>query len=265
MVVVLKVFGSTNLCLVVIFFACLSAAAFGQMYGDPSLARPDTTKQDTVQAIILEEAAPEIPPGPSALDLAKLWTRRLLFRGVLNTNHIGAFAEYQLTNWSHATGSAGPIQFYLKVVYLGPVIFLGQDAEWVQASVRVLGEADERVLFDFLLPVAGKRGLPLRVLLKEGSEPLREISFALPAGSADYDALDNPRDVGEELIELSHGKYYCSHFRGSGDNGAEVHLFLSPEVNPYGVVVMGYGAAGITLIRKGADATPLLEVPPPPR
>lgn len=254
----------STLTVFVIILVFFSGVAFGQMYGDPSLVRPDTAKQDTVQAIILEEAVPEVAPGPPAADLAKRWTRRLLLRGVLNTNHIGAFAEYQLTDWSLATGSGGPIRAYLKVVYLGPIIFLGEDAEWVQVSVRVLGEVDKRVAFDFLLPTSAEQFLPLRTLVREEGQALREISFALPAGRADYDALDNPRDVGEETVELSHGKYYCGHFRGSGEDGAPVDLFLSPEVSPYGIVVMGYGDEGLTLIRKGADATPLFDVPPPP-
>jgi len=141
---------------------------------------------------------------------------------------------------------------------------MGQDAEWVQASVRVFGEQDTRILFDFLFPSRNKREAPLRTLVKEEGQPLREVSFALPAGTPDYDAMDNPRDIGEKLVELSHGKYLCRHFRGSGDGGAEVHLFLSAEVNPYGIVVMGYGDEGLTLIRKGSDATPLLDIPLPP-
>ncbi|MFH1010382.1 MAG: hypothetical protein V1784_04005 [bacterium] len=250
--------------LALLFCLCIASAACGQMYGDPSLVRPDTSLSDTAEAIILEEAVPETLAGPSAFEQAKLWTRRLLLRGVLNTNHIGAFAEYQLTDWSLVSGSMGPVRLNLKVVYLGSASFMGQEAEWVQASVRVFGETDTRILFDFLFPSRDKREAPLRTLVKEEGQSLREISLALPAGAPDYDAMDNPRDIGEKLIELSHGKYSCRHFRGAGDNGAEVHLFLSPEVNPYGVVVMGYGDEGLTLIRKGADATPLLDVPPPP-
>jgi hypothetical protein len=248
-----------------LFFIMISSAAWAQMYGDPSLVKPDTMKQDTIQPIIVEEAPPEVTPGPPAVDLAKLWIRRLMLRGVLNTNHIGAFAEYQLTKWSLLTGSAGPIRAYLKIVYLGPTMLLGEDVEWVQATARILGAVDKRVAFDFLVSADDTQALPLRTLMKEDGGALREISLALPQGTPDYDALDNPRDIREETVELSHGKYFCGHFRGSGDDGARVDLYLSPEVNPYGIVVMGYGDEGLTLIRKGADATPLLDVPPPPR
>jgi len=242
----------------------LSSAAFGQMYGEPGLVRPDTTKRDTTAAIVIEEAASETSAEPSSFESAKLWMRRLLVRGVLNTNHIGGFAEYQLTDWSSAAGSMGPIRLNMKVVYLGSTLFNGQDAEWVQAVVRVFGESDKRIAFDFVLPSNKERSLPLRALVKGESEPLREISFAASSSGLDYDAMDSPRDMGEAVVELSHGKYLCHHFRGSGDNGELVDLFLSSEVKPYGVVVMGYGSEGLTLVRKGADATPLLEVPPPP-
>jgi hypothetical protein len=242
----------------------LSSVAFGQMYGDPGLVRPDTTKKDTTAAIIPEEAAPETSAESSSLELAKRWIHRLLTRGVLNTNHIGAFAEYQLTDWSPTAGSMGPVRLNLKVVYLGPASFMEQDAEWVQATVSVFGESDRRIAFDFVLPSDKEHSLPLRTLAKEEEQPLREISFAASSGGLDYDAIDSPRDIGEEVVELSHGKYLCHHFRGSGDNGELVDLFLSSEVKPYGIVVMGYGDEGLTLVRKGADATPLLDVPPPP-
>jgi hypothetical protein len=258
--------GRNALCFMFAFLFCLlvTGTAFGQMYGDPGLARPDTSKQDTTQAPILEEAPPETVATTSPYNLAKLWTRRLLLRGVLNTNHIGAYAEYQMTDWSLAGGSMGPVELNLKVVYLGPVSFMGQDADWVQVSALVLGETDTKIIFDFLLPSGDKHEGPLRSLAEEEGHPVREISFALPAGAPDYDALDNPRDIGEKLVELSHGKYPCRHFVGSGDNGEQVDLFLSPQVDPYGIVVMGYGDQGLTLTGKGSDATPLLDVPPPP-
>jgi hypothetical protein len=234
------------------------------MYGDPGIARPDTTKRDTTEVVVPEEAAPETAAEPSSFESAKLWVRRVLERGVLNTNHIGGFAEYQLTDWSLVSGSMGPVRLNLKVVYLGPASFMEQDAEWVQATVLVFGESDRRIAFDFVLPSDKEHSLPLRTLAQEEGAPLREISFAASPGGLDYDAIDSPRDIGEELVELSHGKYLCHHFRGSGENGELVDLFLSSEVKPYGIVVMGYGDEGLTLVRKGADATPLLDVPPPP-
>lgn len=243
----------------------LSSVAFGQMYGDPGLVRPDTSKKDTTAATVLEEPVPTTAGEHSPFELARRWIRRVMVRSVLNTNHIGGFAEYQLTEWSPAAGSMGPIRLNMKIVYLGSVVFTGQDAEWVQAVVRVLGESDRQITFDFVLPSDKQHRLPLRALVKEEGEPLREISFAASSSGLDYDAIDSPRDSGEELVELSHGKYLCHHFRGSGENGEPVDLFLSSEVKPYGVVVMGYGDEGLTLVRKGADATPLLEVPPPPR
>ncbi len=248
----------------VIILTLLTATAFAQMYGDPSPIRPDTTKQDTLQENIPQEIVIEPALADESLDWAKLWARRLLLRGILNTNIIGAWAEYQLTDWSLVRGSHGPIKLYLKIVYLGPILFLGEDAEWVQASVRVLDKMDKRLKFDFILPSSEGSALPVRALVKQEGEELREISFALDTKHVDYDALDNPRYVEEKIVELSHGKYTCGHFRGSGDDGARVELFLSPDVSPYGVVVMGYGTQGLTLIHKDTDATPLLDVPPPP-
>ncbi|MBU1935922.1 hypothetical protein KKG05_00855 [bacterium] len=248
----------------VIIFTLLTSVAFAQMYGDPSPIRPDTTKQDTLQESTTQEAIIEPPPKDESLEWSKLWARRLMLRGILNTNIIGAWTEYQLTDWSPERGSQGPIKLYLTVVYLGPILFLGEDAEWVQASVRVLDKMDKRLQFDLILPASEGSALPVRALVKEQGKDLREISFALDTKHVDYDALDNPRYVEEKVIELSHGKYTCGHFTGSGDNGARVELFLSPDVSPYGVVVMGYGTQGLTLIHKGTDVTPLLDVPPPP-
>jgi hypothetical protein len=242
-----------------------SSTAFAQMYGDPALVRPDTAKHDTAAAVIPQEIAPETQAATLPFDLAKLWIRRVLLRGVLNTNQIGGLAEYQLTDWSPESGSMGPIKLSMKVVYLGSADFNGQDAEWVQAVVMVFGETDKRIAFDFVLPTDKQRSLPLRALAKEDDAPLREISFAVSSNSLDYDATDNPSDMSEEVVELSHGKYLCHHFRGSGANGEPVDLFLSSEVKPFGIVVMGYGNQGLTLIRKGADATPLLEIPTPLR
>jgi len=109
----------------------------------------DTIITDTLEVVepegqldtnYVRPARTDADPDAMVVAKANLWIRRLLFRGWLDTSHIGAFARYQLTSWSPGIGSYGPIDARITVYYLGPTAWLGNDAEWLQVAVQTLNE-----------------------------------------------------------------------------------------------------------------------------
>jgi hypothetical protein len=213
-------------------------------------------------------AADEDKPKQTSIDevrtLANQWVRRLLFRGWLDTSHIGAWAEYQITGWNENTGSFGPVEARITVYYLGSTVWLGKDAEWVQVSFHNMDEEETQIDYDLILPAREKIDEVYRALYRIDQNEIQTTTFVLPEGEMDYDKEDQPHDAGDREIKLYVGTFETQIYAGSGTNGAVVYTFRSHELPPLGVVVLGYGGKALTVTSRGASAKPRMNVPPPP-
>jgi hypothetical protein len=195
---------------------------------------------------------------------ANEWLKRMLYRGELNATEIGAYAEYQLTAWDEKVGSYGPVEARLTVSYLGSSEWMGRDAEWLQAVFQTVDAEPTTVEYDLIVPSSSQIKHVDRALYRVNDGDLKELSFAAEPGQVDYDAADNPVEEGVEQIRLYTGTYDVEKFRGSGATAAKVLIYRSKDVPPLGIVRLGYGDEGLTLTDTGSDATPRLDVPPPP-
>jgi hypothetical protein len=198
------------------------------------------------------------------LKQSNTWLRRLLFRGWLDTSHIGAFMSYQLTAWSPSIGSYGPVEARVTIYYLGPTEWMGKDAEWLQAAVQMLSEESRLVEYDLIVPSRSKITEIYRLLYRVDRGEVKSGSLDLPATVMDYDKLDDPIDEGLEDLEFYSGIYQTHLYHGSGSNGAEVYIYRADKMPPLGIVALGYGDEGLTYTSSGSDASPRFYVPPPP-
>lgn len=231
--------------------------------GDVDFEAPDTAVDTGVVKPRRGETLPE--PHAAQIKLADTWVRRLVFRGWLDTSHIGAFARYQLTSWSQAIGSYGPIDARVTVYYLGPTEWLGEDAEWLQVAVQTM--EDEPILIEYDLIVSSKPKVDniYRVLYRVDRGEVRAGNLTLPENIVDYDKIDEPTQEGLEDLEFYSGIFESEVFHGSGTNGADVYIYRADKMPPLGIVVLGYGDEGLTFTSSGTDAAPRFYVPPPPR
>ena len=206
------------------------------------------------------------PAEPHAADIsnATLWVRRMLFRGWLDTSHIGAYARYQLTSWSPGIGSYGPVEARVTIYYLGPTTWLGKDAEWLQAAAETMGDEPLLIEYDLIVPPKPKIDGVYRVLYRVDRGDVKTGNFGLPENMLDYDRLDEPQEEGLEDLEFYSGIYQTQVYHGSGTDGSVVYIFRADKMPPLGIVVLGYGDEGLTFQSAGSDASPRFYVPPPP-
>lgn len=230
---------------------------------------------DTVD--VLEEApvldtnyvkpAPSSGPGePHAASIkrATAWVRHLLYRGWLDTSHIGAYARYQLTAWSHATGSYGPIDAQVTVYYLGPTEWMGKDAEWLQIAMQTMDEDPVLLEYDVLVPSKQKVDEVYRVLYRVDRGAVKPGSLAVPESEVDYDRQDDPISEGLGDLEFHSGIFQAEVFHGAGNDGSDVYIYRADKMPPLSIVALGYGEEGLTFVSSGSDASPRFYVPPPP-
>lgn len=217
---------------------------------------------DTLQA---QPPAPGKSPEQLALEQGNVWLRRLLFRSQPDYTVVGAYARYQLTDWSENLGSHGSVKAKLAVYYLGSSSWLGEDAEWLQAVYQTTDAEPIRIEYDIIVPSARKIPEVFRLLYRIDRGEINTASLALPEGMFDYETGDFPREEGMELVELYSGKYQTRRLRGSGVNGAEVLIYIGDDLPPLGIVRLGYGGEGLTVTGTGVELTPRFDVPPPPR
>jgi hypothetical protein len=233
---------------------------------------PDTGDATGYDLDVSDTTAPKprtsgaAPPDEHAaqLKLADNWVRRLIYRGWLDTSHIGAFARYQLTSWNQAVGSYGPIEARITVYYLGSTDWMGQDAEWLQVAVQTM--EDEPILIEYDLIVASKPRVKdiYRVLYRVDRGDVKTGNLNVPENVVDYDKLDEPTQEGVQDLEFYSGVYQTEVFHGSGTNGADVYIYRADKLPPLGIVVLGYGEEGLTFTSSGSDAAPRFYAPPPP-
>jgi hypothetical protein len=238
-------------------------------------AQADSIKADTIKAKTKEAAEGEEGGGEQEgatkpnfaagnVEKAHEWLRRLLFRGWLNTTQIGAYSQYQLTEWSETTGSVGPVLARIFVVYLGTSSWLGKNAEWLQLVFQSMDEEPVKVEYDILLPPSIRITEVYRVLFRVDGGELKPLVLNLPPDQLDYDRVDVPVSTGEENLELYSGTYKTEKFAGSGTNGSMVTIYKG-DLQPLGIVRMGYGNQGLTVMSHGSNPEPRFNVPPPPR
>ncbi|MBI5059747.1 hypothetical protein HZB60_08210 [candidate division KSB1 bacterium] len=201
--------------------------------------------------------------GRIALEKAQKWVRRLFYRGWLNPTVIGGFSTYQLTFWGEGTGSYGPVDAKLTVQYLGPTEWMGKDAEWLQAAYYTMESDPELIEFDLIVPARQKITEVYRALYRIDRGELQAMTFGLPAGQIDMDAVDRPLEAGQKSVKVYAGTFDCATYRGTGDVGAEVIVSRSSDVMPLEIVVLGYGDEGLTFSANGANVTPRFKSPPP--
>jgi hypothetical protein len=255
---------------------------------DSTVVRDSTSAQDTVtqfdrsgpdSTVVRDSTATKIKPAEemeqepeaaprteqSIVDDAITWVRRLLFRGAFDATQIGAYASYQLTAWSEATGSSGPIQARVSVMYLGSMTWLGKRAEWLQASYQTVEDEPALIEFDFLVPPGVRIQEIYRALYRMNRGPLKAAVLDMPANQLDYDRTDHAEAIGEETVKLYSGTFTCEKMRGAGSDGADVVFYRAPNVPPLSIVRLGYGELGLTYTGGGIDATPRFDSPPQPR
>jgi hypothetical protein len=257
-----------------LFLASYSGQAQYNLPNDP-YAKKDSTQQDSAKSQEDTQLQTNTPPAVSgnsdaksnvrnARKFADTWLRRLLFRGWLDTSHIGAFAEYQLTDWSEVGGSEGPVDARITIQYLGSTYWLGKDAEWLQATVKVI-DTDETIIdYDLIVPATQKITELNRVLYRIDRGDIQTGNFTLPETEVDYDKIDQPRVIDEKEIRLFAGTFESEVYAGSGTNGAIVYSYRTKSLPPLGIVILGYGDKGLTLRNTGSNATPRMNIPPPP-
>ena len=241
----------------------------------------DTTESDTAQTDTVEvddevlegAGSPELAPQTTEettaplvaeVQLANNWVRRLVFRGWLDTSHIGAFARYQLTAWSPGIGSHGPIEARITVYYLGPTDWMGSDAEWIQIAVQTMESEPTLIEYDLIVPSTERVGEIYRVLYRVDRGEVKPANLSLPENVVDYDKLDEPSQEGLEDLEFYSGIFETEVFHGSGTNGSDVYIYRADKLPPFGIVVLGYGDEALTFTSSGSDASPRFYVPPPP-
>ena len=274
-----------------LYFCCLlfivGTAAIGSAqyilpYDTLNKAAADSdtvTTTDTIEAKIFELESAEEPldtsyvrpqpklgkePYAAQLQLANSWVRRLLFRGWLDTSHIGAFARYQLTAWSQGIGSYGPIEARITAYYLGQTEWMGNDAEWLQFAVQTMDEEPILIEYDLIVPSKQKVDEIYRALYRVDRDEVKAVDLNLPENVLDYDKSDQPSEEGLEDLEFYSGIFETEVFHGSGTNGADVYIYRADKMPPFGIVVLGYGDEGLTFTSSGNDASPRFYVPPPP-
>jgi hypothetical protein len=203
-------------------------------------------------------------PHSAVLSRVNTWVRRLLYRGWLDTSHIGVYARYQLTSWSPGIGSFGPIEAQITVYYLGSTEWMGKDAEWLQVAVQMMEEEPLLVEYDLIVPSKQKVDEIYRVLYRVDRGEVKTANLSLPETIMDYDRVDEPTQEGLEDLEFYSGIFQTEVFRGSGTDGADVYIYRAQKMPPLGIVVLGYGDEGLTFMSSGSDATPRFYVPAPP-
>ena len=218
------------------------------------------------EQINVEPAPGTTPAEPHAaqLKLANAWVRRLVYRGWLDTSHIGAFARYQLTAWSQAIGSYGPIEARITAYYLGQTEWMGKDAEWLQIAVQTVDDEPTLIEYDLVVSSKAKVDEIYRALYRIDRGEVKAANLSLPDNVLDYDKLDEPSEEGLEDLEFYSGVFETEVFHGSGTNGADVYIYRADKMPPLGIVVLGYGDEGLTFSSSGTDASPRFYVPPPP-
>lgn len=247
---------------------CISGSPVWAQYDIDQQQEQENVTPDTTVAPrpTLQTEAPQ-PTGPSpevVLGQANAWLRRVLFRGTLDATHIGAYAQYQVTPWREDIGSYGAVLARLTVYYLGSTEWLGRDAEWLQAVYRTMDEEPTTIEYDIIVSSSSKIEEVKRLLYRIDHGEIHSESIAVPQGQLDYDVMDQPVSMGDEEVELYSGKFQSEKLRGSGFNGATVVLYRVQSLPPLGIVVLGYGEQGLTYTGGGSDATPRMNVPPPP-
>jgi hypothetical protein len=266
-------------CIITLFFGWMAlVGAVSLTYGqyvlpqDTVRAAADTAKIKADTAAGEKEPSVEAPadqeaPKPSptaAVDEAHRWLRRLLYRGRLDATHIGAYAQYQLSNWSEAAGPYGPVQALLTVYYLGSSEWMGRDAEWLQAVYRTMDAEPMIVEYDLLVPSATRIREVYRVLYRVDGGEIKTANFNAPLGQLDYDVADVPIAEGPEELKLYSGTYPTEKYRGSGSDGAEVVISQCDRILPLCLLRLGYGDQALAYTLGGSDATARFNVPPPP-
>jgi hypothetical protein len=199
-----------------------------------------------------------------AIGTAKTWLRRLLYRGWVNPTIIGAYSTYQLTDWSEATGSYGGVEGRLTIHYLGPIEWMGRDAESFQAAFQALDEESNLVEFDLILPATQRVSEIFRSLMRVNRGDLRPTSFALPEGIVDYDVLDRALEAGKRDLKIYAGTFETELYRGSGTDGSEVLIHRAAKIAPLEIAILGYGAQALTYSSSGSNVVPRFRVPPTP-
>jgi hypothetical protein len=215
----------------------------------PDSMRPgESTPEDT-----LAVRKPQISE-KEWVDIAQRWVKRLLFRGELDSKVIGAYAQYQLTSWSEAGGSFGPIHARVTAAYLGTTRWQDKSAEWLQAVFQSVESEPALVEFDLTVPSGMSVREVYQAYYRVNRGVIRSISFSAPAGSMDPDSSDRPAAEGAEEVRLYSGTYQTEKFRGTGEGGFDVVIYRSPSVPPLGIVRLGYGDEGLTYTGGGNDA-----------
>ena len=247
-----------------VLLACGMAVPWATAQDEPESDTLQPALEDTMSVQVPAEIAPSDVSTAAAVKRANTWLRRLLYRGVLDVTHIGAYAEYQLTSWSESTGSYGPVDARLTVSYLGSTRWLGADAEWLQAVYRAVDEEAVVIEYDVIVPSSSTIDDIHRVVYRVDRGEIKAADFSISASEVDYDRSDRPVSEGAEALKLYTGTYLTEKLRGSGTDGAEVVIYRVADLPPLGIVRLGYGEEGLTFVAGGDDAVPRMNVPPPP-
>jgi hypothetical protein len=220
----------------------------------PSNPNPDSARRgESAPEDTIVVRAPRISE-KELVETAQKWVKRLLFRGELDSKVIGAYAQYQLTSWSEAGGSFGPIQARVTVAYLGSTRWQDKNAEWLQAVFQTMESEPQLVEFDLTVPTGMNVREVYQAYYRVNRRNVRSLSFSLPTGETDPDSGDRPAAETAEEVQLYAGTYQTEKYRGSGEDGANVVIYRSPSVPPLGVVRLGYGDDGLTYTGGGDDA-----------
>jgi hypothetical protein len=237
-------------------------------------AKTDSTQQDLDAAPrkvnendipAADEVVPEAKnvPTTGVVAQANTWLKRLLFRGKLDATEIGAYAQYQLTEWGEKVGSYGNVQARLTIYYLGSSEWQGRDAEWLQAVFQTVEGEPTTVEYDLIVPSASEIKQVYRTFYRVDGGELQSITLGTGGDQPDFDAADQPTDEGTDRIRLYSGAYDVEKSRGTAINGGQVVLYHSKSVLPLGLVRLGYGDEALTLIGTGSDAAARFDAPPP--
>jgi hypothetical protein len=213
-----------------------------------SAQRGESTSEDS-----LVVRAPQISE-KEWVETAQKWVKRLLFRGELDSKVIGAYAQYQLTSWSEAGGSFGPIHARVTVAYLGSTRWQDKNAEWLQTVFQTLEGEPMLVEFDMTVPTGVMVHEVYQAYYRVNRGVIRSISIGAAPSEVDFDSGDRPAAEGTEEVKLYSGTYQTEKFRGSGEGGLEVVIYRSASAPPLGVVRLGYGDEGLTYTGGGNDA-----------
>lgn len=268
---------------IVLSFTIILFAQEEEAPADSALAVPDSgqVEEESGSKLEREENADESQDGASELDeaaqaaneksveeraieMAKVWLRRLLYRGWVNPTVIGAYTTYQLTEWSEATGSYGGVEGRLTIHYLGPTEWLSKDAESFQAAFQSLDEENNLVEFDLILPAMQRIGEVYRSLMRLNRGELRSTTISMPQGVPDSDVIDRAVEAGSRELKIFAGVFQTELYRGSGLDGTEVVIHRSAKISPLEVLVLGYGEQALTYSSSGSNVVPRFRVPPPP-